>query len=57
MKTYKEFREAANRAQQAAIAIAKKKSGKYDEDGNYSDYHLETDKYNNPPDKDYTKDE
>ena len=34
MKTYKEFREAANRAQQAAIAIAKKKSGKYDKDGN-----------------------
>ena len=34
MKTYKEFREAANRSQQAAIAIAKKKSGKYDKDGN-----------------------
>ena len=34
MKTYKEFREAANRAQQDAIAIGKKKSGKYDEDGN-----------------------
>ena len=34
MKTYKEFREAVNRAQQAAIAIAKKKSGKYDKDGN-----------------------
>ena len=34
MKTYKEFREATNRAQQAAIAIAKKKSGKYDKDGN-----------------------
>ena len=34
MKTYKEFKEAVNRAQQAAIAIAKKKSGKYDEDGN-----------------------
>ena len=34
MKTYKEFKEAVNRAQQAAIAIAKKKSGKYDKDGN-----------------------
>ena len=33
MKTYKEFKEAVNRAQQAAIAIAKKKSGKYDKDG------------------------
>ena len=34
MKTYKEFKEAVNRAQQAKIAIEKKKSGKYDEDGN-----------------------
>ena len=34
MKTYKEFKEAVNRAQQAAIAIAKKKSAKYDKDGN-----------------------
>ena len=33
MKTFKDFLEAANRAQQAAIAIAKKKSGKYDKDG------------------------
>ena len=33
MKTFKDFLEGANRAQQAAIAIAKKKSGKYDEDG------------------------
>ena len=33
MKTYKEFKEAVNHAQQAAIAIAKKKSGKYDKDG------------------------
>ena len=30
MKTYKEFKEAVNRAQQAKIAIEKKKSGKYD---------------------------
>ena len=34
MKTYKDFKEAVSRAQQAAIAIAKKKSGKYDKDGN-----------------------
>ena len=34
MKTYKEFKEAVNRAQQAKIAIEKKKSGKYDKDGN-----------------------
>ena len=34
MKTYKEFREAISPKQQAAIAIAKKKSGKYDKDGN-----------------------
>ena len=33
MKTFKDFLEGANRAQQAAIAIAKKKSGKYDKDG------------------------
>ena len=33
MKTFKEFKEAVSRAQQAAIAIAKKKSGKYDKDG------------------------
>ena len=34
MKTYKEFREANSPKRQAAIAIAKKKSGKYDKDGN-----------------------
>ena len=34
MKTYKEFREANSAKKRAAIAIAKKKSGKYDEDGN-----------------------
>ena len=34
MKTYKDFKEAVSQAQQAAIAIAKKKSGKYDKDGN-----------------------
>ena len=34
MKTYKDFKEAVSRAQQAAIAIAKKESGKYDKDGN-----------------------
>ena len=34
MKTYKEFREANSAKKRAAIAIAKKKSGKYDKDGN-----------------------
>ena len=33
MKTFKDFKEGVNRAQQAAIAISKKKSGKYDKDG------------------------
>ena len=33
MKTFKNFKEGVNRAQQAAIAISKKKSGKYDKDG------------------------
>ena len=34
MITYKEFREANSKKQRAAIAISKKESGKYDEDGN-----------------------
>ena len=33
MKTFKDFKEAVSRKQQAAIAIAKKESGKYDKDG------------------------
>ena len=34
MKTYKDFKEAVSRAQQAVIAIRKRESGKYDKDGN-----------------------
>ena len=34
MKTFKDFKEAVSRKQQAAIAISKKESGKYDKDGN-----------------------
>ena len=34
MKTFKDFKEAVSKAQQAKIAIEKKKSGKYDKDGN-----------------------